>query len=58
MPALCAEILNPKFEIRNKFKFSKSKTQNATCLEFGILNLDIVSNFDIRISDFRAKHGF
>jgi hypothetical protein len=32
--------------------------QNRTGLEFGYLNFEFVSNFDIRISDLNKEDGF
>ena len=41
-----------KHEIRSTKQIKSSNEQNSKRFGFGILNLDIVSNFDIRISDF------
>ncbi len=45
------KIRNPKFETRNKFEILIPKFQNILFLLFEFWSFDIVSDFDIRISD-------
>jgi hypothetical protein len=49
------EILNAEHEILNKHKVSKSQCSKPDLLEFRVLDLGFVSDFDIRISDFSMR---
>jgi hypothetical protein len=46
-----------KFEIRNTKQIQSTNNQNPKRFEFGILNLDIVSNFEFRSSNFHPQGG-
>ena len=40
-----------KYEIRNSKQIQNKNVQNSKLFEFSVLNFDIVSIFDIRISN-------
>jgi len=56
MTRLCPPIAeNPKFEARNSKQIRNPKLRGSKRLEFRASNLELVSNFGFRASDFDAK---
>jgi hypothetical protein len=47
------EIRNPKLEIRNKFKTRNPKLVAGNMVSFFVLPFGFVSDFELRISNFR-----
>jgi len=49
------ELINSKHEIRNTKQIQNSNNRNSKRLEFKNYDLDIISNFDIRISNLKLS---